>query len=149
MLNGTLEKIALCKSRPAPGCRNEFEAMLHSRPDPDAPVRDSAGNIRSLYLYRPASGVIPCSAGIVVLRETGGEASAVRLLEKTGWAERAERDHYAILLPEPAPGGWSLSGQNGAGPTTKRICSVSAAICGKNIPSIPPASTARAFPWDP
>lgn len=111
MLNGTLEKLTLCKSRPAPCCRNEFDAMLYREPDPNAPICDSVGNPRSLYLYRPASGVIPCSAGIIVLRETGGEASAIRLLEETCWAERAERDHYVILLPEPAPGGWNLTGQ--------------------------------------
>lgn len=110
MLNGSLEKITLCKSRPAPGCRNGFEAMLHSRPDPDSPVRDSLGNPRSAYLYRPASGVIPCSSGIVLLRDRAGKASAAHILEQTGWAELAERDHYVIVLPEPAPAGWNVTG---------------------------------------
>ena len=60
-----------------------------------------------MLIYTPASGVIPCSSGILVLREDAGEASATELLERTGWAERAERDHYVILLPDPAPTGWN------------------------------------------
>lgn len=115
MLNGSLTQITLCKSRPAPGCRNGFDAMPHSQPDPDAPILDSLGNPRSVFMYKPASGVVPCSSGIVLLRDAGGKESAERILAETGWAELAERDHYVILLPEPAPTGWNLAG-NPSGP---------------------------------
>ena len=59
MLKGRLKYIELCKGKPAPGCLNEFDAMLRRVPDPDAPITDAQGNCRSLYLYLPASGVIP------------------------------------------------------------------------------------------
>lgn len=108
MLKGQLKHIVLCGSKPAPGCRNEFDAMARRVADPEQPVRDSAGNTRSMYVYLPASGVIPCSSGIVVMRDGGDEDSARQLLERTGWAECAERDHYVVLLPNPAPGGWNL-----------------------------------------
>lgn len=104
MLKGRLKYIELCKGKPAPGCLNEFDAMLRRVPDPDAPITDAQGNCRSLYLYLPASGVIPCSSGVVVLRDGADEASAAELLERTGWADRAERDHYVLLLPNPVSG---------------------------------------------
>ena len=41
---------------------------------------------------------------MVVLRDGADEASAAELLERTGWADRAERDHYVLLLPNPVSG---------------------------------------------
>ena len=38
MLKGRLKYIELCKGKPAPGCLNEFDAMLRRVPDPDAPI---------------------------------------------------------------------------------------------------------------
>ena len=101
MLKGTLEQITICGKKKIPG-QSAVDAMMFAAADPDQPIRDSAGHVRTMWLYKPSSGIIPCSSGIFILREDDGCASAEDLLEKTGWAEKAERDHYLILLIDPA-----------------------------------------------
>ena len=108
MQKGTLRRLTICGKKKQQWLTG-LDAMSGGTPDPDAPILDSAGNVRTMLVYTPASGVIPCSSGILVLREDAEEASAIELLERTGWAERAERDHYLILLPDPAPTGWNTT----------------------------------------
>lgn len=106
MLKGILHRLTICGKKKQKWL-TALDAMSGGTPDPDAPILDSRGNVRTMLIYTPASGVIPCSSGILVLREDAEEASAAELLDRTGWAERAERDHYVILLPDPAPTGWN------------------------------------------
>lgn len=112
MLKGTLEQIPLYHPQAAAGCLNDFDAMLWQEPNPNKPITDNFGNHRTLFLYIPSSGVIPCSSGVVLMRDGNDEASARHILAKTGWAELAERDGYVILLPNSVPGGWNVSGES-------------------------------------
>ena len=108
MLNGKLELIILCKGKAPENALSPLDNMMFSEVDSESPVLDSKGNTRSFYLYRPASGLAHCTSGVYLIREGSSFESAVELLEKTGWAERAERNQYAIILPNPTEAGWNV-----------------------------------------
>lgn len=72
-------------------------------------VSAADGADRSMYAYAPRSGcpdAKQCQV-LMVLRDSPDEASAQALLDDLGLAEIAEREHFLILFPNPAEGGWN------------------------------------------
>lgn len=74
-------------------------------------VHAADGLERAMYIYAPKSGCPDpkqCQV-LMVLRGDDSEASARTLLEELKLAQLAEREHFFILFPNPAAGGWNYN----------------------------------------
>lgn len=91
-----LEKVAGLTSR-----KIEHENDVHA----------ADGTDRSMYAYAPRSGCPDpkqCQV-LMVLRDESDEVSAAELMERLGLAKLAEQEHFLILFPNPAAGGWNYT----------------------------------------
>ena len=74
-------------------------------------VRVVAGQDRTMFCYAPKSGCPDSKQTqvLMALREDDGESSAQEMLTRLKLDQLAEEEHFIILFPNPAEGGWNGS----------------------------------------